>query len=265
MRYVVICFVGLQMVFAAGNAAGAAESAEPLFLKANAAFQKGLDASGSEREGRIEEAVSLYRQIIEQKGIGNGYLYYNLGNCHFQLGEIGKAILNYRRAEKLIPNYSDLKRNLKVARTRRKDDIPKSQISSIARTLFFWHYVLNLRTKIVVFSLSFSAIWIVLLIKLFANKAILRWVSALCILLAVVFGISSTMEAYRERAVRFGVILSEETVPRKGPGESYSPSFKEPLHQGTEFRLRERQGAWLQVELDNGAVCWIAARHVGMI
>jgi hypothetical protein len=245
--------------------ASASESAESLFLKANGLFQRGLDSTGSEKADRLQESASLYERIIDKNGIRNGHLYYNLGNCYFHLGQIGKAILNYRRAAKLIPNSADLRRNLKSARARRKDDIPKSQISSITRTLFFWHYVMSLRAKIVVFSLLFSMIWIVLLIKLFYDRPLVKWASALSILFAVVFGTSVAVETYKERSVRFGVILSGETVPRKGPGESYSPSFKEPLHEGTEFRLRERQGAWLQAELENGAICWIAARHVGTI
>jgi len=213
----------------------------------------------------MEQAASLYEQIIKEKEIRNGHIHYNLGNCYFHLGQIGKAILNYRRAEKLIPNYSDLKRNLKSAQSRRKDDIQKSQVRSITRTLLFWHYLLNLRTKIVCFSVLFSMIWIVLLVKLFTSKPLMKWVLGLSIFFATVLGVSAAAELYTDNSIRFGVILAEETIPRKGPGQSYADSFKEPLHEGTEFRLKDRQGQWLRVELDNGAKCWLRSRDVELI
>ncbi len=231
-------------------------------LKANALFQKGLDSSGSDGQEGIRQAASLYERTIKENGIRNGYLYYNLGNCYFQLGEIGKAILNYRRAEKLIPSYRRLKHNLASARGRRKDNIEKAQIRSIARTIFFWHSLMSLRTKIVVFSMLFSIIWILLLVKLFSDKALVRWVLTVCIFFTLVFGASAALEFYARHSVRFGVIVAEETVPRKGPGESYEASFKEPLHEGIEFRLRDRQAKWFRIELDNGAQCWVHSRYV---
>jgi tetratricopeptide (TPR) repeat protein len=243
----------------------ASESAEALFLKGNELFRSGLDSTGRDRAEKIRQAASTYRRIIHEEGIENGYLYYNLGNCHFHLGEIGRAIVNYRRAERFIPNYADLKRNLESARSRRKDRVQKSQIRSIARTLLFWHHVMSLRTKIAVFSVFFSIIWIVLLVRLFLERAWVKWALALSILLAVAFGVSGAIESYGERSVRFGVILADTTLPRKGPGESYAPTFKEPLHEGTEFRLIDRQAQWLQVELDNGARCWLPSRHAELI
>jgi len=264
MRRAVFLFLLCYLRFCP-TTAWAAESAESLFLKANGAFQKGLDSTGQDRVEGIQQAASLYEQIIEEEGIRNGYLYYNLGNCYFQLGHIGKAILNYRRAERLVPNYSDLKRNLKSARGRRKDAIQKSQVRSIARTLLFWHYLMSLQTKIVVFSIVFSTIWILLLVKLFFDRPLVKWALCLCIFFALVFGVSGVLESYKEHSARFGVILAEETVPRKGPGESYARSFKEPLHEGAEFRVRDGQAKWLQIELDNGSLCWVNRRHLGLI
>jgi hypothetical protein len=78
-------------------------------------------------------------------------------------------------------------------------------------------------------------------------------------------GLSSAVEYYSVKSVQSGVILAERTVPRKGPGESYAQSFKEPLHDGAEFRLMEREGEWVRVQLDNGVACWLRARDIGLI
>jgi len=241
------------------------ETAESLFLRANDLFQEGINSPSAERAQKIQRAASLYEQLVNEKGVRNGYLYYNSANCYFHLGQVGKAILNYRRAEKLTPNYSDLKQNIKSALARRKDRIEKSQIRSIAQTLFFWHNLMSLRTKITLFSSLFSVIWILLLVKLFLRRPIVKWGVVVCIFVTVVFGVSAALDVYADRSVRFGVILSEATTPRKGPGESYAESFKEPLHEGTEFRLRDAQGEWFLVELDNGKLCWVISKHVELI
>ncbi len=245
--------------------APASESAESLFLQANDLFQKGISAPEPGRTERIKQAAQVYERVLAERGIRNGYLYYNLGNCYVHLGRMGKAIVNYRRAEKLVPNYSDLRNNLKSALARRKDNIQKAQMRSIARTLFFWHYLMSLHAKIVVFAILFSMIWIVLLVRLFLDRPFLRWGSVVCIFFAAVFGVSAALNVYADNSIRFGVIVVESTTPRKGPGESYSPTFKEALHEGTEFHVRDRQAQWLQVELDNGSVCWLKARDAELI
>ena len=51
-------------------------------------------------------------------------------------------------------------------------------------------------------------------------------------------------------------------MARKGDGLSYEPAFQQPLHAGAEFRLRERRGTWLFVELRNGASCWLPQESV---
>jgi hypothetical protein len=264
MRRAVCLWVCMHTLFWCLGACGG-ESAEVLFVRANELFRRGLDSSGQEREESIRKAAVLYEVITKEKGIRNGYLYYNLGNCYFHLGEIGKAILNYRRAEKLIPNYSDLKANLKSARSQRKVNIERSQMQSIARTLFFWHYIIGLKTKIVVASILFSIIWIFLLTRLFVDRSALKWGAMLCALFALMLGGSAGVYRYVERSMPIGVVLAHNTIPRKGPGESYQESFKEPLQEGTEFRVRDRQGGWLQVELDNGARCWVNSRDAELI
>ena len=53
-------------------------------------------------KSKFQEAADSYESLI-QRGINNGYLYYNLGNTYIRLGKIGPAILNYIHAQKLIP------------------------------------------------------------------------------------------------------------------------------------------------------------------
>ena len=61
--------------------------------------------------GKYIEATNLYQHLVDQ-GIQNSALHYNLGNAYFKLGQLGLAILNYKRASLIDPRDSDIRANL---------------------------------------------------------------------------------------------------------------------------------------------------------
>ena len=100
------CFVLAFIIFSQVHAQNERESDTGyIFYKANALYE----------EGKYDEAIEVYTGLIDQ-GLESGNLYYNIGNCYFKKGELGKAIVNYERANKLIPDDSDLKSNHDFAR-----------------------------------------------------------------------------------------------------------------------------------------------------
>jgi uncharacterized protein YgiM (DUF1202 family) len=54
-------------------------------------------------------------------------------------------------------------------------------------------------------------------------------------------------------------------VARKGNSETYEPSFKDPLHSGTEFTLIEDRGDWYQIELADARTCWVTSKDVALV
>ena len=103
------------------------------FAEAMAEFDRGLEVQASNRHS----AQQLFRSAAErlksvaETGVINGYLEYNLGNCFLQSGDIGRAILHYRRAERLIPGDARLEDNLKEARSRRLTSIQPRRRSAL--------------------------------------------------------------------------------------------------------------------------------------
>lgn len=67
-------------------------------------------------------AAAFYEAIVD-KGYISGRLFYNLGNAYFKAGELGRAVLNYNRAQKLMPYDKDVTYNLAVANGYVKDKI----------------------------------------------------------------------------------------------------------------------------------------------
>ena len=213
----------------------------------------------------FEKAVASFETLQREGGIQNGRLFYNLGNIYFRLGEIGKAILNYRRAERFIPNDINLQQNLNFARSRRLDKIESRPQTQVYRTLFFWHYDLNGLARAWLFAACSSCLWVLAGVYVLKRAAWLRHAAMGCALLSLLLAGSLGVEAYEQTHVRSGVILDKEVIGRKGDSTTFEPTFKDPLHMGVEFRLVEERKGWLHIELADGRRCWIPDSAAGTI
>lgn len=96
---------GASLVCCLSTSVRAQESPEELFAQANQAYDSAL----------YIEAIQLYNQVL-QNGQSSAALYYNLGNSYYEFGELGYAILNYLRAQRLDPTDQDIADNLAFAK-----------------------------------------------------------------------------------------------------------------------------------------------------
>lgn len=222
------------------------QNAPQLFLEANQAYEKGDYAS----------AAQLYETVIGT-GIYSGALYYNLGNCYTRQGEIGKALLNYRRAERLMPRDGDLKFNLKYVLDQTKDKIETKERVGLAGVFFFWYYWLSLKELCYFFLFANLIFWVIALILLYKQNDGLRWIRIIAFCLLLIFGSSFGIKAYTHKAIRHGVVISPEATVRSGNGTNHSPLFI--LHEGAEFRVRENAEGWMKISLPDGKMGWISA------
>ena len=235
--------------------------AKDLFRRANAL----ADSDPAGARDLYQKAALRFERIARDGRVHNGRLYYNIANTYFRMGDIGRAILYYRYAERTIPNDPNLQQNLSYARSRRVDQVEEAERTRVLKTLFFWHYDLPSRTRLAVFALGFAAVWLCAIGRLFSRRALLAWGIGVSVAVSVLMGGSLLAdEIGRARHVP-GVVLAEEAVARRGDSETYQPMFEEPLHAGTEFELVEDRGEWLHVELADGRRCWLPATAAGVV
>ena len=95
------------------------------------------------------KALLRFNSLVDQGGVRNGKLFYNIGNINFLLDDIGRALLNYRRAEQYIPNDPNLVKNMAYARNMRQDNLEIKNQKKILQTLFFFHYDLGTKTRLI--------------------------------------------------------------------------------------------------------------------
>jgi tetratricopeptide (TPR) repeat protein len=239
-----------------------------LFAQAKDFFRQANElvaVSPAQAEELYGKAAMRYERIIRDGGVQNGKLYYNLGNVYFRLKDLGQAILNYRRAEQYIPNDPNLRQNLDYARERRLDDIEEKQETKVLKTLFFWHYDLSTKSRVVIFSVSFVLLWSAAAIRIFTKASYLRWGITVSFILSLLLAGSLVAEELSLRNTHPGVVISQEVIARKGNSETYEPSFKDPLHSGTEFTLIENRGSWFQIELADARTCWVPSKDVALV
>jgi tetratricopeptide (TPR) repeat protein len=205
-----------------------------------------------------EKAVLGYEKIIRDGHVENPKLYYNLANAYLLRDDVGRAILNYRRAEKLDKSDSNIQKNLAFARGRRVDKVDVKTETRIRHTLAFWHYDFSMKTKLVISCICFATFCLAMTVVIwFGRNTTLTVITAVAVVLLVCFVGSLAVEAYYQKAGSSGVIISPEVTAYQGDGRNYPPSFKDPLHAGTEFELIERRPGWFHIKLADGSDGWI--------
>ncbi len=266
------CLIMLTMVIAlasisrTGLCVESAQEVKSLFSSAQANFELGLKQQGEQKRTLMIKSAGQFRSLIQDHLIDNGNLYYNMGNAYFEAGEIGKAILSYRRAEKLLPGFSDLQYNLRQARNRINLSYPVTGWwENIVKGLFFWHYMMKYELRRSLFLIVFSLGWFILMIMIFKRHVFLRLGLILLISLNIGFGGSFLVSYYQLHFVHSGVVVKDSTIARKGPGSGYEPVYQKPLQGGTEFIINEKHENWWKVKLPTGDEAWIKTTDAEMI
>ena len=216
-----------------------------------------LQTDPAKARSLFEKAALSFETLHREGGVENGRLFYNIGNIYFRLGDTGKAILNYRRAEQFIPNDINLQQNLNYARSRRVDKIEPKPQTQVLRTIFFWHYDLGGIIRAWLLAAISAILWLSAGIYLLKRRSWLRYAAVSCAGLSLLLTCSLAVDAYEQANVHTGVILEPEIIGRKGDSATFEPTFKDPLHMGVEFNLVEERKGWLHIELADGRRCWI--------
>ena len=243
------------------------EQKKELFAQANDYFQQANSAENQDKASELyEKAILSFNRIIDEGNVKNAHLYYNLANAYLLQDNIGRAILNYRRAENLDPSDENIQKNLAFARSRRIDKVAVNTEKKVMHTLFFWHYDFSLKTKFILTCIFFGALCLcgaITIRKGFVGPVTVTMV--ICGLLTVLFFISVFVEYNNQRNINYGVITAAEVIARQGDGQNYPQSFKDPLHEGTEFQLLESRSMWFHIKLTDDSTAWIPSDSAELI
>ena len=218
------------------------------------------------RKEQYEQAAQKYLKII-QHGYQDPPLLYNLGNAYFKMGELGRAILFYKKAQQLLPRDNDIKKNLAYAESLTIDKI-EAQKPGFIVTL--WEKITSFLT-INELTILITGIYFLLILASFVAIAIKRdpfrkIIIQMIILFSTLFILTGGIllhRMYQMKIAQYGVVISKTVEVKSGPEQNLATLFS--LHEGTTFLIQQKRGDWLQIILKTGWSGWIPTGDIQKI
>ncbi|MCB9771135.1 MAG: SH3 domain-containing protein [Candidatus Omnitrophica bacterium] len=224
----------------------------------NGALTDFINANSAYREGKYLQAIQGYHNILAA-GFESGPVYYNLANAHFKNKELGKAIVNYERANRIMPRDRDLIANYKFALS---DVVGRTEYSKnlFERTWTSHNRFYSTNEMILITVLLLIMAAFCHLAGLYWQRQYLRIGTILFALLFVIFVIGLQIKIDLERDA--GIVMT--AVPaRFEPTDKATVYFE--LPQGQAVKELGKEGDWLKVERPDGKIGWVPAVSIERI
>lgn len=239
-------------VFAVAGTSDGSEDTAELFLLANQSY----------KAGDFQAAADYYEKIIST-GVKTGDIFYNLGNACFKTGRVGRALVNYRKAELLIPRNEDLQTNLQYALELTTDRIECREFQSFLKSFCFWYSKLSSSELCKLFLIINFIFWILLAVRIFFAGEITAITLYVLMFMTLVLGISFGLKTYNTHVLKSGIVIAKEIMVRSGDGSNDTVLFK--LHEGAEFSWTDEHAEWVKIELCDGKKGWVQKATVEKI
>jgi tetratricopeptide (TPR) repeat protein len=245
--------LGLACAWSAQVRAGAGEAEGAVDRGTEAAFRQACDLYDA---GEFDAAASAF-EAIKTRVARNADLLFNLGNCYYRQGRLGKAAASYRRALLISPRDPDAKANLDLVRAvaaggdtavvvglSRRPGLPLGLASPRQIQIVFY----------VAYYLASGFLVVALVGGVRLRRPAVYGLAAAVVVALAVFALSryaaSGMDARSE-----GVVVVDRAEFKSGPGAAFEEMSA--LSDGTELRLRARSSMWVEVQLVTGEVGWV--------
>ena len=227
----------------------------------NNEFKSGIELY---KQSRYKQSAQKFKQALKS-GMESGAIYFNLGNCYFKMGKLGKARASYEKAKYFLPRDHDLNGNLAYLATKLEDkvELPKKNI-------FLRIYLLPsdffTRNELALFVLVSFIIIILLWLTLILRIPFRRIIIGKAIVFLIIFGWLSSVLCVKigtENKPDFGVVMIKEAPVRWGNTDDDKVAFY--LHEGTKVLIRQQRGNWFLVTIGNDKTGWIKNRFLEVL
>jgi tetratricopeptide (TPR) repeat protein len=226
-----------------------------LSLAQNALFEQGKDRY---KDGKYQEAIENWMKIIE-KGEHSANLYFNLGNAHYKLNNVGPSIFYYEKALQLDPLDRDIQTNLAFAENARID-----AIEPLPKTIFSkWHTavsgILSVRgwaIAAVTFSMLFVFFFLVYYFSVSERKKRILFAGSMLFLVLLLATLAMAFQVHGESLNdNPAIIFAESTEVKSEPSMGSEAAFT--LHEGTKVQIMERDDEWVRIQIVDGKDGWV--------
>jgi tetratricopeptide (TPR) repeat protein len=238
--------------------------AEDMLQEADASYLRGEQGiTIAQKEENFNHALTLYMKSLGRFGdLGQGKLYYNIGNTFFQLGQYPFAVYYYYQAINLMPRNEQVKANLRQALAQLGVEVKAK------KTLFdqppFNQFTMSIPEKVQLFSFLFLILAFLVSIYVWVRP---RWLPTVAILFSLLPAVLFFNLIYAIYFTPIEGIIVESTLLYRASGENYPPVSSMPVLAGNKLKVvaLEKEGHWLKVISPNGQPGFVPARSMRLI
>lgn len=204
--------------------------------------------------GDFRAAMRFYASRLE-KGQLSADLFYNLGNCFYQMGDYARALVCYERARILAPRNADAIGNLNL--TRAKLMLPEEgRVESPRQALAFLRDALRIDEWMVLAAFAVMLILLAFAMRLLRRRNPAFWtLLAGSLLLAICLGFLAAKALAPDKR-EIAVVVAPDAKLYSLPSEQ-SGRVEAALKTGRILHLHESRLNWRQATLENGTSGWI--------
>lgn len=214
-----------------------------------------------------QQAVAAYEAEIESQGATLARLV-NLGNSYYQVGNLGRAVLNYERAHLLAPSDQGVQQTRDYLQSQTLDKLPEttSWIRSVGGRIA---YALPLPAYITISLVSFT-LFIGLLVAFSLapqrSRRRLYFYLALVVLVPTLLSGASILHwLYEDSQADMRLVLLSPEVKVYGSEQRESAPIQT-LHEGARLTaVGNKRGSMIQIELPSGKAAWIQASDLAFV
>jgi tetratricopeptide (TPR) repeat protein len=209
-------------------------------------------------QNQFREAAEIYERVIAG-GMENGHLYYNLGNTYFRMGSLPKAILNYVKAQNLLPRNEDVEANLEYA-VRQTADQLDGRKPHVLESVLFWVGDLNLSEHRMALFWINLAFWVAMAVRLRHQTPATQSARNILLAFLVLALVSTGFRWHQETRQSIGVILPQQIDVHSGWNATTVVLFQ--LHRGTLVSISQEKENWYAIELSSEKKGWTLKSNI---
>lgn len=224
-----------------------------LLLQANTAYLN-----------RDYNTARLLYEIVMQSGARDPGVYFNLGNIYYESGDLGRSLLNYRRAQQWWPRDADLSNNLALVR-RERVDLQGEETGFTEGLAALTTGILSLSELSMLVAVSWVS-WFALLAASILKSVWRYKLRSSVIVIGIILLLGLFLLGSRlDISLRHPAAVVVEPIVQvfTGPGEGYLELYQ--LHAAAEIYVWNTQNSWVQFALPDGRLGWMPLSAVELV
>ncbi len=250
----VVLFFAVMFIFTGGGNCAELSQVRQSFYEGNIYYSK----------EDFKQAIADYEKALES-GFESGPVYYNLGNAYFKQGSLGKAILNYLRAERLIPQDVDLKSNLNYTRSLIKGGMVLPERKWFRRVFFNLADSFSLdRITLITAALYFIlSIMVILLVIRKNSKKLFGYITGLVLILLLISASLFCAQYCKIIIRKEAVVIVQSSDAKFEPFDTATTFFT--LNEGETVTEVASKESWIKIKRIDGKQGWIKTSAIEFI